>query len=151
MIVERTFDVGILIDILTDKDIFDSISEDGATLETIKFDVINEKWVSFIVNNEVIGAANFKQIFTKTYDCHIHILPEYRKEHSIAAGQLLIEWCDKHLTNSLLYTNVPVFCENVKRFLLSFGFEESGNLRKAWSKNGELHDMTILTRSTLCR
>ena len=46
MIADRTFDVGILIDILTDKDIFDSISEDGATFETLKFDVINENWVS---------------------------------------------------------------------------------------------------------
>ena len=151
MIADRTFDVGILIDILTDKDIFDSISEDGATFETLKFDVIYEHWISLTVNNKVIGVANFKQIFTKTYDCHIHILPKYRKEHSMMAGKLLIEWCDEYLPNSLLYTNVPKFCENVKRFLLSFGFEDIGILKKAWSKNGELHDMTILTRSTLCQ
>ena len=151
MIADRTFDVGILIDILTDKDIFDSISEDGATFETLKFDVINENWVSLVVKGKVIGVANFKQIFTKTYDCHIHILPKYRKKHAMTAGDVLINWCNEYLPNSLLYTNVPVFCENVKKFLLSFGFKESGYLTKAWTKNGKLNDMWILTRNTSCQ
>ncbi len=151
MKIERTFDVGILIDILTDKEIFNAISEDNATLETLKFDVINEHWVSVIVDKKAIGVANFKQIFTKTYDCHIHILPKYRKEYSSWAGEMLIKWCDEHLPNSLLYTNVPVFCKPVKNFLIKFGFKESGLLTKAWTKNGKLNDMWILTRNTSCQ
>lgn len=150
LIIERTFDVGLLIDILTNEHIFDSISEDGADLETLKFDVINEFWVSMVVDDVVIGVTNFRPMFRRTYDCHIHILPEHR-EHSLAAGDGLLNWCNEKLPNSTLYTNVPVFCENVKRFLLNFGFEQSGLIKQAWLKNGKRNDMWILTRGTACQ
>ena len=97
----RTFDVGVLIDVLTTEEIFDSISEDGATYESLRFDVINEFWVELTVKGETIGVANFKPMFRHTYDCHIHILPEHRKKHSKRAGDMLLNWCDEHLPNSL--------------------------------------------------
>ncbi len=149
--VERTFDVGLLLDILTNKDIFDSISEDGATVEDLDFDVIKNIWVSISANGKNIGVAQFRQVFNKTYDCHIHILPEDRKKYSIKAGKSLVEWCDENLKDSLLYTNVPVFCESVRNFLLKNGFNDTGFLEKAWLKNGVRNDMWVLTRGTSCQ
>tara|TARA_R110002096_G_scaffold389756_1_gene584199 strand:- start:19 stop:465 length:447 start_codon:yes stop_codon:yes gene_type:complete len=146
MIVDRTLDVGICLEVLSDAYIFDSISEDTATIESIKVDVINDYWLKIEVEDRVIGVVQFKQVFNKCFDSHIHILKEFRKEHSNDAGDLILNWCYENITGSLLYTNVPDFCDNVKRFLLSFGFTEQGILSNAWFKNGKQNNMTILTR-----
>lgn len=146
MNVSRTFDVGVLIDILTTPEIFDAVSEDGATIESIDFDVIRNVWVEINVNDTAIGVAQFKPVFTNMYDCHINILPQHRREHSMMAGEALVEWCKANMQGSLLYTNVPVFCESVERFLINFDFEKVGTLKNAWTKGGEKHDMNIYTR-----
>lgn len=146
MIVERTLDVGICLDVLTNKDIFDAISEDTATIEDLKVDVLQDYWLKVDVDCEVVGVVQLKRMFNKCFDCHIHILPEFRKEYSLMAGEVILGWCVGNLSGSLLYTNVPEFCPNVKSFLLKFGFTEQGILPNAWFKNGKLNDMTILTR-----
>ena len=135
--VERTFDVKLCLDILTDEDIFDSISEDGATFDNLKVDVISDYWLKIVVNDELIGVMQLKQMFSKCYDSHIHILKEWRKKYSMMAGELILDWCRENITGSLLYTNVPEFCPNVKEFLIGFGFTEQGVLPNAWRKNGK--------------
>ena len=144
--VERTLDVGICLDILLNESIFNAISEDGATVEHLDIDVIKDYWLKIESDLEVIGVVQFKSMFNKCYDSHIHILPSHRKHYSIPAGEEIIKWCEENISGSLLYTNVPAFCENVKMFLLKFGFSERGTLPNAWKKNGEMNDMTILTR-----
>ena len=146
MIVERTLDVGECLTVLTNKEIFNAISEDGATMDYIKIDVLNDIWLAVDVDCECIGIVQLKRMFNKCYDSHIHILPEFRKEHSVGAGELILEWCKKEISGSLLYTNVPEFCGNVKNFLLNFGFTEQGILPNAWRKNGKMNNMTILTK-----
>lgn len=147
LIVQRTLDVGICLAVLTNPKIFDAISEDGATIEDLKVDVIKDYWLSIIDGDLEIGVVQFKQIFNKCYDSHIHILPEFRKEYTEKSGKLIWKWIEQHLKGCLLYTNVPVFCPNVKEFLIGFGFKETGYLKKAWLKNGKQNDMWILTRS----
>ena len=146
MIVERTFDVKVCLDILTDSHIFDSISEDTATIENLRVDVLDDYWLKIEVDSQIIGVVQFKQMFNKCFDSHIHILKNHRRKHSIEAGRLILKWCNDNIKDSLLYTNVPCFCDNVKAFLINFGFKEQGVLPNAWRKNGEMNDMTILTR-----
>lgn len=147
LIASRTLNVGDCLNVLLDKKIFDSISEDGATINDLRVDVFDEYWVDLKVGGLLVGVAQFKPIFNKCFDSHIHILPKYRKEYSIHAGKALIEWCKEHLGGCLLLTTVPEFCPNVVSFLKAFEFEESGLLKGAWKKNGKQHNMTILTRS----
>ena len=144
--IERTLDVGLVLTILTNPDILDSISEDGFNVDDLDVNVIKDKWVGIFSGDIEIGAAQFRPMFNKCFDCHIHILPQYRKDYSQEVGVKLLKWCDENLSGSLLYTNVPIFCENVKQYLLSFGFKEIGILEKAWFKNGIQNDMTILTK-----
>ena len=146
MRIERTLDVGICLDVLMNENIFNSISEDGGTIEDLKVDVLNDYWLKITVDDIVIGVVQFKQMFNKCYDSHIHILPEHRKANSLSAGDKILEWCGENINGSTLYTNVPSFCENVKLFLIKFGFVERGVIPNAWNKNGKLNDMTILTR-----
>ena len=146
MIVRRTLDLGLILDILSDKEIFDSISEDGATFNDLNLDVLKHYWLEIEVNEYVIGVVQFKPMFSKCYDAHIHILPEFRREYSKEAGSKILEWCDANIPNSLIYTNVPEFCKNVIAFLESFDFEWSGKLSGAWLKNGINNDMIIYTK-----
>ncbi len=146
LVAERTLDVGLCLDILTDPKIFDAISEDGMTVESLKIDVINDYWIAVYFDDLLIGVMQLKQMFNKCFDAHIHILSNYRKKHTQSASKVLWDWIVKHLKGSLIYTTIPVFCPNVRDFLLNIGFEESGYLRKAWLKHGKQNDMWILTR-----
>jgi len=147
MIAQRTLDVGLCLEVLTEPKIFDAISEDGATINDLRVDVFDEYWIEIIDGDLVIGVAQFKPMFNKCFDSHIHIMPEYRKKHSINAGKALINWCKENLKGCLLFTTIPEFCPNVVSFLMAFEFKESGQLKKAWKKGGKQNDMTILTRS----
>ena len=147
VIANRTLHVGDCLDVLLDEGIFQAISEDGATINDLRVDVFDEYWVEIKSNDLLIGVAQFKPMFNKCFDSHIHILPDHRKQYSLEAGKALITWCEEHLKGCLLFTTVPSFCPNVVNFLLAFDFKESGYLKGAWKKNGKQNDMTILTRS----
>jgi hypothetical protein len=144
--IERIFDVKKCLDILTDKYMFDSISEDGATFEDLNVDVIKNCWLGIYKGADLIGVLLLKPIYSECYDVHIHILKEYRK-HWIKAGTAIIEWCKKNIKGKTLHTNVPVFCKNVRYFVLSLGFKEAGVIPKVWKKNGKMNDMSIFTRT----
>jgi hypothetical protein len=144
MIVQRTLDVGVCLSILTNPEIFDLISEDGATFNDLEVDVIKHYWLS-IYDKELIGVMQIKPITSSCYEGHIHILKQHRKEHSNAAGDGIIKWCKENLKGTL-YAHTPSYCKNVINFLERFEFSNTGFIPKAWSKNGELNDLTILTR-----
>jgi hypothetical protein len=144
MIVQRTLDVGVCLFILTNPEIFDLISEDGATYNDIHVDVIKDYWLS-IYDEELIGVVQIKPITSSCYEGHIHILKEHRKNHSKESGERIIAWCKDNLSGTM-YAYTPEYCKNVTRFLESFGFLNTGVLPKAWKKNGQLNDLTILTR-----
>lgn len=145
MKVERTLNIGICMSVIRDPDIFEEISEDGADVREIEFDVVKNIWLSITHESRVIGILVFKQMFNKTFDTHIHILHKYR-HLSREAGKALIEWMQENMAKSLILTMVPVICGNVKNFLLEFDFKQVGILEKAWKKNGKQNDMWILTR-----
>jgi len=145
MIIERIFDVKKCLDVLTDSHMFDSISEDGATFEDLKVDVINHYWLGIYEGINFIGVLLLRPIYSECFDIHIHILKEYRK-HFKRAGLAIIEWCKESIPNKTLHTNVPVFCRNVRYFVLSLGFKEAGIIPKVWKKNGIMNDMYIFTR-----
>ncbi len=143
--IERIFDVKKCLDILTDVHIFDSISEDGVSFDDLLVDVINHFWLGIYEGKDLIGVLLLKSIYSECYDIHIHILKKYRK-HWKVAGSAIIEWCKENIPGSTLHTNVPVFCKNVKHFVLAFGFKEAGIIPTVWKKNGKMHDMYIFTR-----
>jgi len=150
MNVSRTLDAGIILKTLMDETIFEAISEDNATIEDIKIDVFKDKWLEVVDDSgdewPTIGIVQFRQVFTNAYDAHIHILPQYRKKHSLEAGAKILDWCEEHIPGSTLMTNVPVTCPNVKDWLMAFNFIETGYLERVWTKGGERIDMWILTR-----
>ena len=142
--VERIFDVKKCLDILTDEHIFDAITEEGATIEDLKVDVINHYWLGIYEGTILIGVLLLRPIYSECYDIHIHILKEHRK-HGKRAGVSVIEWCNRNMPSKTLHTNVPVFCKNVRYFVLSLGFKEVGVIPSVWNKHGKMNDMSIFT------
>ena len=142
----RTLDIGLILQILSDPIIFDQISEDGVLIGDITPDVINDYWVAFWAGETVIGVFQIKQIFAQMYEAHIHVLPEYRKQYTQECGAVMWNWIDETFKSGLIYTNVPLFCQNVRDFLLRFEFTEVGILKGAWRKRGAQHEMWIMTR-----
>ena len=147
VVCRRTYDVGYCYDILTNKEIFNCISEDTATLDSLNIDVMKDYWLEIVDFGVDIGVFQLKQTFNKCWEAHIHILPEHREEYTEEAGQKIWSWVEDNLKEGLIVTNVPKLYPNVREFLLRFGFEDSGCLKNAWFKNGQQHDMWILTRS----
>jgi hypothetical protein len=146
LIIERIFDVKKCLDILTDDHIFDSISEDGATFDVLEVDVIKHYWLGIYEGIDLIGVFLLRPIYSECLDVHIHILKEYRKYWK-SAGAAIIEWCKENVPNKTLHTNIPVFCKNVRYFVLSLGFKEVGVIPSVWKKNGKMNDMSIFTRT----
>jgi len=142
--VERIFDVKKCLDILTDEHIFDAITEEGAIIEDLKVDVINHYWLGIYEGTILIGVLLLRPIYSECYDIHIHILKEHRK-HGKRAGVAVIEWCNRNMPSKTLHTNVPVFCKNVRYFVLSLGFKEVGVIPSVWKKHGKMNDMSIFT------
>lgn len=147
MIIERTLDLGLCLGILTNKKIFNDISEDGVTFNNIKINVLTEYWLKFQVDNIVIGVVQLKPMFTNCFDLHIHILPEFRQEYAMGAGDKLENWLMDNMKDNLIHAAIPVFCKSVIAFTEKFGFKKSGVLKRAWLKNGKQNDMIIYTRS----
>lgn len=141
---QRTLDIAPCLSVLTNEQIFEEISETGATFEDLHVDVLNHIWLR-IQGESLIGVVQLKPIFKACYDCHIHILPDQRG-HSKEAGQAVLDWCLNNLKGSTLTAKVPIYCGNVIGFLHKFGFEKTGSLKKAWSKGGARHDMILLSR-----
>lgn len=146
LICQRTLDTGYCYEILTNKQIAKCISEDGATLENLDIDVIKDYWVEFIDGDIEIGVAQFKQVFNRCYEAHIHVLHEHRKEYTEKVGIKLWKWVEDNLKKGTVVTKVPTLYPNVREFLLKFKFEETGILKNAWRKNSKQHDMWIFSR-----
>ena len=146
LIVKRTLDVGLCLDILMTEDIWDAISEDGSTLEHLNVDVIKDRWLSVTVGDVVIGCVQFKGKTSNCYESHIHILKQYRKEHTLDAGQKILDWCIENFGGATLYAEVPMKCESVINFLEHFDFNKTGVIPDSYIKNGQKHDLIILTR-----
>ncbi len=143
--VARTLDVGLCLSVLTMPDIFDSISEDGATFNDLKVDVVDQYWLSVFDKGLLLGVVQFKPTTSSCYESHIHIIKKHRKKYAKEAGGAILEWCKENLKGTL-YAHTPSYCKNVIEFLHAFDFRDTGLIPSAWKKSGKLNDLVILTR-----
>jgi len=141
----RTFDVSVCVEIISNPEIWEVISEDTATLEGNIPDVVNDIWLAVYNDNILIGVCRFHQKWLNTVQGHIQILKKYR-EFSIDAGKCIIEWIVNNTEYKNVYTEVPSIYSNVINFLKMFDFKESGKIRDCYTKDQKLTDIVILTR-----
>lgn len=144
--VERTLDVGLCLEVISNPKIWSVISEDTASIENNIPDVVSDYWLSICNGNNVIGVVHGHQKWKNTIQCHIQILPEYR-EFSKEAGQCIIKWILENTEYKNIYTEVPTIYSNVIAFLKSFQFIEAGKIRDCYTKDQKLIDVLILTKN----
>lgn len=146
MIVTRCYDVDVIRSIMSHPDIYDRIAEDG-TPERQDFipDMISFAYLAGVVNAEPIGVFVLHPVNGVTWECHVQVLPEYRKDYAHEFGEKCVEYCWE-LGVSKLVAQIPFLYPNVKDFALRQGFELEGINRKSYLKNGQLYDQWYLGR-----
>ena len=142
MLVNRSLNTGLMLAIVHDDQIFDAISEDNAN--PVKVNVIDDIWLEVENDKNIIGCVQLVQKTSKSYEAHIHILPEHR-DYSLQAGEQIWFWITQNLSGTI-YSTVPFFCKSVISFLEKFDFQKTGKILKAWTKNKERHDLIIMSR-----
>ena len=123
----RTLNTGYCYDILLNKDIFDCISEDGAYIKSLDVDVIKDFWLELTDEKINIGVLQLKQIYAKTWEAHIHILPKMRKKYSKESGIAIWKWVEENLSGCTILVKIPSLYPNVINFVSQFDFERLPN------------------------
>ena len=144
LIIERTRDVDLISSILTDEDIFDSISEDGSEAGDFKPDVDSELWIKIECDNDLIGVCNFHATNKITIQGHIHILKQYRREHSLKAANKIYIWLLNNSAFLKLVVEIPSCHTNVMKYCKAIGFNLEGINRESYLKNGKALDQALL-------
>ena len=141
----RTFDVSVCLEIISNPEIWEVISEDTATIENNIPDVVNHIWLAIYNDNNLIGVCHLHQKWLNTVQAHIQILKKYR-QFSLNSGKCIIKWILENTDYKNLYTEVPSIYSNVVNFLKEFDFQESGKIRDCYTKDQKLIDILILTK-----
>jgi len=148
--IERTFDAALCYEILTNPEIWCTISEDNADPLLNVPSVWNEWWLKLEADGNVIGIVRLHARLAKLIQGHIHILPEYRRDYSHLAGQKILDWIsDNFSKDTTILTEVPEIYPNVIAFLKDFQFQEQGIIPSCYSKDQKLHSLVILTKRGL--
>ena len=114
----------------------------------------NEKEISSILRNpaiyETIAEDGFDAIdeFTIPFDghlyvgnvCHVHVLPECRKDYALKFGEQSLLFCG----TQPLYAEIPDLYKNVLDFAINFDFKIIETVVDGCIKNGISYNMNIL-------
>ncbi len=129
--------------VMTHPDIWDVVAEDGVYKDDFKPDFDNNKWFVLSVGGVLIGLLHAHSQNGITMQCHIAMLPQYRKQHSKNAGISILQYIYDNFDNcDKIVALVPDIYPNVKNFLTSFGFVLEGVNRLSYRKYGRTHDQS---------
>lgn len=93
---------------------------------------------------ELIGCFVLYKQGRVTLECHVQVLPKYRKEYAEAFGNAVIQWAWDNTEAMKLVAQIPVIYPNVKDFALARGFEIEGINEASYMKGGEIVDQWYL-------
>jgi hypothetical protein len=146
VIVERTYNSGLIMSILINKDILSTIAEDGATIENLQPDVFKDIWLAVIDDNQVIGVCSLPAKTSSCCEVHLRILKEHRAKYKNLASEKIEKWIIDNTPFKTVIAEIPEVFINVTSFMKSIGFIESGVIEKCWKRDGKLIDLIILSK-----
>ena len=141
MILKECFDAGDIKSILCHPAIYDTISSDNCISAEYFEPPINDNY------KYIVGYVNGKPISVMIYhkyldgnECHVQVLPEYRKEYAVKFGEQSLEF-----RGTLpLYAEIPDLYKNVLYFALTNHFEVIDIRLNDYIKNGEKYNVNVL-------
>lgn len=93
---------------------------------------------------ELIGCFLLEWQSSVTLECHVQVLPEYRKDYAEDFGRAVIDWTWANTDAQKLVAQIAFLYPNVKDFALKMGFVVEGFNRSSHRKHGEIHDQWYL-------
>jgi len=120
MILKESFNAEDIKDILCHPEIYDSITDDNCQkLEDFEPPITDEyRYVVGYVKGAPIGVMVYHK-YKDGNECHVQVLPEYRKEYAKQFGQQSLEFRG----TVPLYAEIPSLHDNVLKFALLNNFE----------------------------
>ena len=140
MIVNRTEDISLIKSVLCHPEIYNRIQEDGAVSREDFEPPTNAIYITDDQNKAVMiyhWASNI------TLECHIHVLPEHRKEASIFC-QLALEWAWDNTEATKIVAQIPDLYPDVLKFAIKNGFVIEGLNSDSYMKDGKIHSQFYL-------
>lgn len=145
MIIERTFDVGLIHRIMTDPEMWATVAEDGQHPMDYLPNVQGEAWLLAYDEQAVYGVYRVHAVNSVTCEIHAQVVPQHREKHALETGRLALEWI---YNNAPQYQKVvcwvPAIYPNVRGFAEKFGFKLEGTNTESYIKNGRLQDQWLL-------
>jgi len=121
--------------------IYDTISDDTCcAVKDFEPPISNEyQYIAGYVDNEIIGVLVYHS-YLDGRECHVQVLPKYRKEHAKEFGEQALMF-----KGTLpLYAEIPDLYQNVLDYALLNGFVIAGVKYNCYIKNGIDYPVNIL-------
>lgn len=130
--------------ILTDKELFERVAEDGVNPDEFEPDPSYD-YVGAFVDGEIIGFLCLHPDTSTTMHFHVNILKDYRKHAAKVISQFL-DGYKKSAADRIkkLSCKIPVIYQDVYHFALKMNFKLEGVDERSIMKNGELVDRYCL-------
>jgi hypothetical protein len=144
LIIERSTDYDALRSIMTNPEIWDTITNDGCDVETWQPEQ-DRMYLLGSIEGEYVGVFVIHMSDIGIYQCHVQVLPSMRKLYAIEFGKMVINWVWKNTEINKLFALIPDIYPNVKNFSELHGFHQEGLITKSFIKNGSLCSQWLMT------
>lgn len=141
MIVKETTDLHEIKTIICNPAIYDTIASDKApSLDDFEIPIDDEHlYVGGYVKGEIIALMVYHKHLDGN-ECHVQVLPDYRKEYAKRFGEQSLNF-----RGTLpLYAEIPDLYKNVLSFALINGFEVINVRENDYIKNGKRYNTNVL-------
>ncbi len=142
MIIKETIDPDEIKRVLCHPEIYPCITSDDECPDLEDFEPpMDAEYIGGYVGCDIIGIMVY-HTYKDGFECHIQVLPEYRKEYAREFAQMALEI--GKAKNASIYAEIPDCYPNVLKFAKSFGFNETGSIEDGYTRNGMTCDVTTL-------
>ena len=145
MIVKETRSVLEIKKVLCRPDVYETINNDDCPPIDEYIPTSDAYYVGGYLND--IFALMVYHYTDKGLKCHIHVLPEFRREYARQFTRMALKIGEAK--NANIYTEIPECYPKVRNFAKKFGFKDSGTIEASFIKNGEAFDVNILRLSNV--
>ena len=142
--IEQVWDEDLILSVLKEPRIWETISDDGQSSDKFVIDVEAEDYyfLAAAKDNVCVGIYIIHPFNSCTLEVHANILPEYRKECAKISCQMALKWVYENTPEKYqkLMARIPEIYPEVYHFTLHQGFNDEGRLVKGYRKDGNLCD-----------
>ena len=125
--------------VLNHPEIYKTVAEDDGQIV-----MPEEYWYLCGYVPELMGCFILHKQGKVTVECHVQVLPEFRRDYADEFGHKAIEWVWQNTDALKLVAQIPFLYPNVKDFALKMGFEIEGINEASYMKRGKIHNQWYL-------